>query len=91
MNKNKFKIFSSWDPRPETPSGLGQRMLMNIDSLARISPYLRNWWFSDPSLRVTDMLDEGVEAILAKIRARSHCSSHYIRYLIKMTSMREGD
>jgi hypothetical protein len=68
MNEKRFSIFSSWDPRPETPAGLGLRMLKNLDLLSRISPYFKDWWFMDHSLNVEDMLDEDDDVIEEKLR-----------------------
>ncbi|MGD0192108.1 MAG: Imm52 family immunity protein [Rhizomicrobium sp.] len=50
MEGNQFKIFSNWDPRAETPEILGRRMLQNLDTLSSISPYFRNWQFSNFTL-----------------------------------------
>jgi len=68
MNENEFKIFSSWNPRPETPAGLGHRMLKTLDALRDISPHFRDWSFSDHRLRISDLLDEDSEVILEKLR-----------------------
>ncbi len=68
MNENEFSIFSSWDPRAETPAELGQRILKNFDSLSQMSPHFKDWWFSDHSLKVEDLLDEEPEVIEEKLR-----------------------
>jgi immunity protein 52 of polymorphic toxin system len=47
MEVNKFTIFSSWEPRAETPEQLGQRTLRNLDALSGISPLFEDWWFLD--------------------------------------------
>ncbi|HTW36573.1 MAG TPA: Imm52 family immunity protein [Rhizomicrobium sp.] len=47
MEVNEFQIFSSWEPRAETPKQLGQRTLQTLDALSKISPLFSNWWFMD--------------------------------------------
>lgn len=65
MNEKRFSIFSSWDPRPETPTGLGRRMLETLDSLSQISPHFKNWWFmnysSVPSVDIVEDMDDDEE------------------------------
>jgi hypothetical protein len=55
MEMNQFKVFSSWDPRDETAESLGRRMLLTIDSLSRLGPLFRDWWFLDCSRPTMEM------------------------------------
>lgn len=63
MKANSFNIFSTWNPRPETAETMGRRMLTNLDALADISPYFGDWWFVDHRVRITDLIERGVEDI----------------------------
>jgi hypothetical protein len=64
MSSNRFEILSTWDPRPETPETLGQRMLHNLDALSDISPWFRNWRFIDLTFDVKQLLEvDDLEAV----------------------------
>ena len=47
MSDNQFPISGIWDPQPDPPEKLGQRMLVTSDALAGASPCFRNWRFMD--------------------------------------------
>jgi len=64
MSKMQFDIFSSWDPRPETPKELGRRMLKNLDALRGLGPHFQDWWFMDHSRPALEMNRENFHEYL---------------------------
>lgn len=64
MKTNRFNIFSSWEPREESPEQLGQRMLNTLDALFQLSPLFENWWFLNFSRPLWEMNENTVHEFL---------------------------
>ncbi|HEX3666150.1 MAG TPA: Imm52 family immunity protein [Rhizomicrobium sp.] len=64
MEVNQFVIYSQWSLREETPAGLGERVLRNLDALAAISPLFRDWIFLDLSQNAFEMTEENIQEFL---------------------------
>jgi Immunity protein 52 len=73
MAVNEFQIFSSWEPRAETPEQLGARTLQTLDALSKISSPFSNWWFMDkttPTLEIEWERPETYLFPLSEVRER---------------------
>ena len=64
MSGNQFTISSGWEPRPDPPAKLGQRVLQNLDALSAISPYFCNWEFLDLKRDPREMTSDNIREFL---------------------------
>lgn len=58
---DRFCIFSTWEPRPETPETLGRRALETLDALSLISPHFQNWQISDERINLVRLSENGAD------------------------------